>query len=141
VPSVRDARRAGGGGRLRGDDRHEHTPAWSIRKHPGYVKLPYGDADQAVFGTGSWGPYPDPLMPGLWNLEGGQTATGSIVRWVEQTAGGGRSLAELGAEATAAGLGAHRLLALDFWQSNRSPRQDPLARTVHPRGCCMPALA
>jgi ribulokinase len=87
-------------------------------------------SDAGVFGSGSWGPYPEPLLPGLWILEGGQSATGSIVRWVEQTAGGGHSLAELDAEATAAGPGAHGLLALDYWQGNRSPRQDPLARGV-----------
>jgi ribulose kinase len=83
-----------------------------------------------VFGTGSWGPYPDALVPGLWVLEGGQTSTGSVVHWVEQTMGGGRSLTELDALATEAGAGAGGLLALDYWQGNRSPRQDPLARGV-----------
>jgi ribulokinase len=87
-------------------------------------------SDTGVFGTGSWGPYPDALLPGLWTLEGGQTATGSIVRWVEQTAGGGRSLNELDAAAAAVGPGASGLLALDYWQGNHSPRQDPLARGV-----------
>ena len=87
-------------------------------------------ADEAIFGTGSWGPYPDALMPGTWLLEGGQAATGSIVRWVEQTAGEGRSLAELDAAAAAVGPGARGLLALDDWQGNRAPRQDPLARGV-----------
>jgi ribulose kinase len=87
-------------------------------------------SDTGVFGTGSWGPYHDALMPGLWTLEGGQTATGSIVRWVEQTAGGGRSLNELDVAAAAVGPGASGLLALDDWQGNRSPRQDPLARGV-----------
>jgi ribulokinase len=83
-----------------------------------------------VFGTGSWGPYPDALVPGLWVLEGGQTSTGSVVHWVEQTMGGGRSLTELDALATEASAGAGGLLALDYWQGNRSPRQDPLARGV-----------
>jgi ribulokinase len=87
-------------------------------------------SDEGIFGTGSWGPYPEPLMPGMWILEGGQTATGSIVRWVEQTAGAGRSLGDLDAEAAAAGPGAGGLLALDYWQGNRSPRKDPLARGV-----------
>lgn len=87
-------------------------------------------SDVGVFGTGSWGPYPDAIMPNLWTLEGGQTATGSIVRWVEQTAGNGRSLEELDVAAASVGPGAGGLLALDYWQGNRSPRQDPLARGV-----------
>lgn len=87
-------------------------------------------SDQGVFGTGSWGPYPEPLMPDMWLLEGGQTSTGSVVRWVEQTVGGGRSLEDLDAEAAAVGPGASGLLALDYWQGNRTPRQDPLARGV-----------
>lgn len=87
-------------------------------------------SDNGVFGTGSWGPYPDSPMPGLWTLEGGQTSTGSIVRWVEQIAGGGRGLSELEALAAAVGPGAGGLLALDYWQGNRSPRQDPLASGV-----------
>ncbi len=87
-------------------------------------------SDQAIYGTGSWGPYPEPLMPGMWILEGGQTATGSVVRWVEQTAGGGRSLRDLDVAAAKVGPGADGLVALDYWQGNRAPRQDPLARGV-----------
>lgn len=87
-------------------------------------------SDKGVFGTGSWGPYPEPVMPGMWILEGGQTATGSIVRWVEQMLGAGRTLNDLDADAVAVGPGANGLLALDYWQGNRSPRQDPLARGV-----------
>lgn len=102
---------------------------------PGQLALILGSStchmaisEQPVFDSGSWGPYPDALVRGLWILEGGQTATGSIVRWIEQLAGGGRSLAELDAAAEAVGPGAGGLVALDYWQGNRAPRQDPLAR-------------
>jgi ribulokinase len=86
--------------------------------------------DEGIFDTGNWGPYPEPLVPGEWVLEGGQTSTGSVVRWVERTAGGGRSIGELDDEAASVGPGAHGLLALDYWQGNRTPRRDPLARGV-----------
>jgi ribulose kinase len=87
-------------------------------------------ATDPIFGSGSWGPYPDALAAGTWILEGGQTASGSIVRWIEQTCGNGRDIAALDAAADAVGPGAQGLLALDYWQGNRSPRQDPLGRGV-----------
>jgi len=105
--------------------------------HPGQLGMILGTStchiaisDLGVFGTGCWGPYPEPLMPGMWILEGGQTTSGSIIRWVEKTAGNGRSLSDLDAEAAAVGPGAEGLLALDYWGGNRTPRQDPLARGV-----------
>ncbi|MGC9319524.1 MAG: FGGY family carbohydrate kinase, partial [Armatimonadota bacterium] len=36
---------------------------------------------EARFGSSVWGPFPDALIEGTWVLEGGQTATGSIVKW------------------------------------------------------------
>ena len=34
-----------------------------------------------------WGPYPDALVDGMFTLEGGQTATGSIIQWLVERFG------------------------------------------------------
>ncbi|MFB3819515.1 MAG: ribulokinase [Candidatus Methylomirabilales bacterium] len=83
-----------------------------------------------------WGPYPDALVDGMYTLEGGQTATGSIVHWLVERFGGhaerqaqGRdAYAALDAEAAALPVGSEGLLVLDYFQGNRTPHKDPLAR-------------
>lgn len=85
-----------------------------------------------------WGPYPDCLIEGMFTLEGGQTATGSILQWVVEHFG-----AEAGEQARARdedvyayldGLaeaippGSEGLLVLEYFQGNRTPYKDPLAR-------------
>jgi FGGY-family pentulose kinase len=85
-----------------------------------------------------WGPYPDCLVEGMFTLEGGQTATGSIIQWVVEHFGG-----EAAANAKARGQdvyayldalaepippGSEGLLVLDYFQGNRTPYKDPLAR-------------
>jgi FGGY-family pentulose kinase len=95
-------------------------------------------AAEGIFGTHVWGPYPDALLPGTWVLEGGQTATGSIVKWfrdgfcaaeVQQAAREGRSAYEiLDGKAAAVEPGCEGLVLLDYWQGNRTPLRDPLAR-------------
>jgi FGGY-family pentulose kinase len=39
----------------------------------------------AVFVPGVWGPYRDVLMPGFWMAEGGQSATGELIRHMLET--------------------------------------------------------
>ena len=95
-------------------------------------------SDRAIFGTHVWGPYPDALLPDTWILEGGQTTTGSIVAWLADNFGGREQ-----AEAEARGIGryhyldelaapirpgAEGLVFLDYFQGNRAPFRDPLAR-------------
>jgi FGGY-family pentulose kinase len=85
-----------------------------------------------------WGPYPDALVPGLFTLEGGQTATGSIVQWLVERFGGeavaqaksrGQDVyAHLDTLAEAIPAGSEGLLVLDYFQGNRTPHKDPLAR-------------
>jgi ribulose kinase len=85
-----------------------------------------------------WGPYPDALVEGMYTLEGGQTATGSIIQWLVERFG-----SEAVAQAQARGqdvyayldglaegipAGAEGLLVLDYFQGNRTPYKDPLAR-------------
>jgi len=95
-------------------------------------------SDRGIFGTHVWGPYPDALIRGLWVLEGGQTATGSIVKWfadnfcareqAEAEKAGGSVYEVLDAEAAAIEPGSEGLVLIDYFQGNRTPLRDPLAR-------------
>jgi ribulose kinase len=83
-----------------------------------------------------WGPYPDAVADGTFLLEGGQTATGSIVQWLlgltglaeDDAPGRARALAALEADARRLPPGAEGLLVLDHFQGNRTPHKDPHAR-------------
>ena len=85
-----------------------------------------------------WGPYPDALVEGMFTLEGGQTATGSILQWLVERFGseavvqaksrGQDVYAYMDSLAEAIPAGSEGLLALDYFQGNRTPYKDPLAR-------------
>ena len=85
-----------------------------------------------------WGPYPDCLVEGMFTLEGGQTATGSIIQWmvehfgaeaVEKARAKGEDVySYLDALAELIPPGSEGLLVLDYFQGNRTPYKDPLAR-------------
>jgi FGGY-family pentulose kinase len=85
-----------------------------------------------------WGPYPDALVEGMFTLEGGQTATGSILQWLVEHFGseaassakkrGQDVYAYLDGLAEAVPPGGEGLLVLDYFQGNRTPYKDPLAR-------------
>jgi FGGY-family pentulose kinase len=85
-----------------------------------------------------WGPYPDALVDGMYTLEGGQTATGSILQWLVERFGsdavvqaesrGQEVYAYLDGLAEAIPAGSEGLLVLDYFQGNRTPHKDPLAR-------------
>jgi len=91
-----------------------------------------------AFGSRLWGPYQDAVAPGQWILEGGQASTGSIVRWFidrfanreqcEAEAAGANVYELLDARAAEVRAGAEGLVLLDYWQGNRLPVRDPLAR-------------
>jgi FGGY-family pentulose kinase len=93
---------------------------------------------QGLFGSGMLGCYPDAVIEGLYTLEGGQTATGSIINWYRQHFAGneaaeaertGRNIYEiLDAKAAAVPPGSEGLVCLDYWQGNRCPLKDPRAR-------------
>jgi FGGY-family pentulose kinase len=112
---------------------------------PGRMALVMGSStchmalcSEGVFDAHVWGPYPDAILPGTWVLEGGQTATGSIVKWFADNFGHreqveaertSRSHYEvLDEKAMAVPPGAEGLVLLDYWQGNRTPLRDPLAR-------------
>jgi FGGY-family pentulose kinase len=91
-----------------------------------------------LFGSGMLGCYPDAVVEGLYTLEGGQTATGSILNWYREHFAGaesaegertGRSVYEiLDAKAAAVLPGCDGLVCLDYWQGNRCPLKDPRGR-------------
>jgi FGGY-family pentulose kinase len=93
---------------------------------------------QGVFGSGAAGCYPDATVEGLYTLEAGQTATGSILDWYRRHFAGKEQLeAErrgvpvfqvLDEQAAAVPPGAQGLVVRDDWQGNRSPYKNPLAR-------------
>lgn len=93
---------------------------------------------EGLFNSHVWGPYPDALLPGTWVLEGGQAATGAIVTWLAENFGyreeveaqqrGCDRFAILDEKAAAVPPGAEGLTLLDYWQGNRAPLRDPLAR-------------
>jgi FGGY-family pentulose kinase len=93
---------------------------------------------EGIFGSGAAGCYPDATMEGLYTLEAGQTATGSILDWYRRHFAGNQQaeaqhrqvpvfqvLDELAAAVPPAADG---LLVRDDWQGNRSPYKNPLAR-------------
>ncbi|KAI1494640.1 Nup93/Nic96-domain-containing protein [Biscogniauxia mediterranea] len=103
-------------------------------------------SEKPVFVDGVWGPYRDVLIPGFWLAEGGQSATGELLRHVIETHpahkeviplaeamhmniydymnGHLRELAEKGGAPTVSYLGRHFFFYGDLW-GNRSPIADP----------------
>jgi ribulokinase len=93
---------------------------------------------QEVHFPGIFGSFPEAVIPGLNLVEGGQVSTGSILNWFKRNFAGG-----LEAEAREKGVSIYRLLddeaaqipvgsegliVLDYFQGNRTPHTDSLAR-------------
>jgi FGGY-family pentulose kinase len=91
-----------------------------------------------VFGSGAAGCYPDATVEGLYTLEAGQTATGSILDWYRRHFAGSQEreaherglhvFQVLDEQAAAVPPGAEGLICRDDWQGNRSPYKNPHAR-------------
>ncbi|QEH33363.1 Ribulokinase [Aquisphaera giovannonii] len=91
-----------------------------------------------VFGSGAAGCYPDATVEGLYTIEAGQTATGSILDWYrrhfaarEQAEADRRGVnvySVLDEEAAKVPPGADGLVVRDDFQGNRSPYKNPQAR-------------
>lgn len=88
--------------------------------------------------AGIFGSFPDALMDGLNLVEAGQVSTGAILSWFKRTfmqeaeaqaMAQGQSIYQLlDAEAAATPPGADGLIVLDYFQGNRTPHTDSLAR-------------
>ena len=91
---------------------------------------------EPTYADGLFGSYTDAVIPGQFTIEGGQVSTGSIVNWfarllnsgVGSPRDAGRLFAALNEDAAKLQPGSEGLLALDYWQGNRTPHVDPLAR-------------
>jgi ribulose kinase len=83
--------------------------------------------DQAAFGPGIWGPYPEVYGHGTWLLEGGQVSAGSILTWYRNQLGD-PDHERLMAAADGVQPGRTGLLVLDFFQGNRTPYRDERLR-------------
>lgn len=90
------------------------------------------------YAPGMFGAYTDAILPGQYTIEGGQVSTGSVVKWFQQLCHGEYFNAEarspdagydvLQADAAKVPPGSDGVLALDFWQGNRTPYVDAQAR-------------
>ncbi|KAJ8603318.1 hypothetical protein CTAYLR_009020 [Chrysophaeum taylorii] len=76
---------------------------------------------------GCWGPYRGAPLAHQMMAEGGQSSTGSMLRWAQRLFGAA-SLAELDAEANEVPVGAEGACALETFQGARTPVTDPRAR-------------
>ncbi len=97
-------------------------------------------ASEEVHFPGSFGSFPDALIPGLSLVEGGQVSTGSILNWFQRNFA--QDAAEqakqqeisvytlLDAEAQKIAVGSDGLIVLDYFQGNRTPHTDSLAKGV-----------
>lgn len=87
---------------------------------------------------GMWGTYTDAVVPGQFTAEGGQTSTGSVVKWYRQLVDGHcfgferlpseEAYRRLQREAQDLPPGSEGVLALEYWQGNRTPYVDGEAR-------------
>jgi ribulose kinase len=98
-----------------------------------------GQAASPIHGKGFWGSYTDALVPGQYTVEAGQVSTGSVVAWFKNRYAGEAVTAEaqkrgvdpyvvLTEMAEKVPIGSDGLVVLDYFQGNRSPHTDPLAR-------------
>jgi len=77
--------------------------------HPNEILLP-----------GITGVVRDGILPGLYGYEAGQAAVGDMLAWFVDTLGGGASHEALEAAAARIAPGATGLVALDWWNGNRT---------------------
>jgi FGGY-family pentulose kinase len=97
-----------------------------------------GQAAEPIYGQGFWGAYTDAMIRGQYTIEAGQVSTGSVVAWFKNHfAGDVNAEAErrgvdpyvlLNQMASEVPIGSEGLIVLDYFQGNRTPHTDPLAR-------------
>jgi len=100
-----------------------------------------GQICEEVHGEGFFGAYTDAVIPGQYTVEGGQVSTGSVLKWFKDHF----CRDETRAEAERRGIsaydvlneriaeippGAEGLIVCEYWQGNRTPYTDPLARGI-----------
>ncbi len=91
-----------------------------------------GLSETPNYNPGIWGPYLNAVVPGLYSHEGGQVSAGSIVKWFirEFKVEGEDPYETMIKEAAKVPPGSKGVLALDYFQGNRTPYKDPAATGV-----------
>lgn len=102
---------------------------------PGSVALITGSShlhllqtEKPRYSSDFFGAYSDAVIPGQFTVEGGQTSTGSVVSWFARMLGGSMTLGDLSESAGMVPIGSDGVMALDYWQGNRTPHVDADAR-------------
>ncbi len=106
----------------------------------GSSHLMLGQTDRPLHAQGIFGAFTDALLPGQYTLEGGQVSTGSVVKWFKDhfceaeaalaRARGVDTYTVLNEMAAQIPLGSEGLIVLDYFQGNRTPYVDSLARGI-----------
>ncbi|ODT72209.1 MAG: carbohydrate kinase [Pelagibacterium sp. SCN 63-23] len=102
---------------------------------PGQVALISGSShlqlavsDKRMNIPGLWGSYAEAVYPGRHIVEGGQSASGSMVAWLSRLIGCAQDLDRLNREAALLPPGSDGLVVLDHFQGGRSPNTDAASR-------------
>jgi FGGY-family pentulose kinase len=106
----------------------------------GSSHLLLGQAERPFHTPGIFGAYTDAVLPGLYMVEGGQASTGSVVKWFKDNFCAKEAaiaqqrgvdtytiLNELAADVPP---GSEGLIVLEYFQGNRTPYVDSMARGV-----------
>lgn len=104
----------------------------------GSSHLMLGQAERPLHARGIFGAFTDALLPGQYTIEGGQVSTGSVVKWFKDhfcaaeaeiaRQRGVDTYTVLNDMAARIPPGSEGLIALDYFQGNRTPYVDSLAR-------------
>lgn len=105
----------------------------SLTMGTSFVQLAF--VDKHTYSKSLWGPYKDVLIDGYWVLEGGQISGASLIEWFKDELAGNCSeninifdfIADKG---TKIQPGCNGVIALDFFQGNRTPYKDPFAKGI-----------
>jgi FGGY-family pentulose kinase len=100
-----------------------------------------GQTDEAIHGDGFFGAYTDAVIRGQYTVEGGQTSTGSVLKWFKDHFSRDETHAEaerrnisaydvLNERIASIPPGSEGLIVNEYWQGNRTPYTDPHARGI-----------
>lgn len=99
-----------------------------------------GQSAEQVTGEGFFGAFTDAVVPGQYTVEGGQVSTGSVMKWFKEsfatnelTEAGRRGVSVyevLNERIEQIPPGSDGLIVNEYWQGNRTPYVDPLARGI-----------
>jgi FGGY-family pentulose kinase len=100
-----------------------------------------GQSAAPTSGQGFFGAYTDAVVPGQYTVEGGQVSTGSVMKWFRDNFARESTKLEadrlgisvydlLNQRIAAIAPGSDGLIVNEYWQGNRTPYTDPLARGI-----------